>query len=259
MDTPASPRRNPQSEQPQQQAEFTQPELDRVLLYSWPLDLSESAAQAHIRVVSEEEHAAISACTNRRVLVRRLASRAGLRLVLGRMLGCEPASLAIEHQALGKPYLADPNGLSFSISHSSGRALLAVSRAPVGVDIEREREVRHEADLVGRWFSPAEAKLYRQASDSRRKRELFFRLWTGKEAIIKLFGGSIGEALRKIEPPLDKAAGEANLGSYASDPSVGAHVYLIDPGDSWAAALATHASGTLLGPLQSIDLERWTH
>ena len=43
---------------------------------------------------------------------------------------------------VGKPFL-DGNPLCFSISHSDGRAVIAVSSRPVGVDIELCRGKRH--------------------------------------------------------------------------------------------------------------------
>lgn len=74
----------------------------------------------------------------------------------------------------GKPYLAAGRPF-FSVSHSRGRVLAAVSDFPVGVDIERVRD-----------FSPQLAA--RLFSESERRDFSFFEAWTLRESVYKLTG-----------------------------------------------------------------------
>jgi 4'-phosphopantetheinyl transferase len=124
----------------------------------------------------------------RRVRQRRrwTASRWALRGVLARYLECDPAGVELRFGERGKPLLEAPDRpLRFNLSHSSGRALIAVGRGrEVGVDIER---IGHR---------PAE----------------FYAEWTRREAIAKCFGTGLGVPLPN-EPvsvsPLDVGVGFA--------------------------------------------------
>jgi len=70
---------------------------------------------------------------------RWVASRWALRGVLARYLGEDPTMIGLRLGEHGKPELADPEAtLRFNLSHSAGRALVAVATGvEVGVDIER--------------------------------------------------------------------------------------------------------------------------
>ena len=69
----------------------------------------------------------------------------------------------------------------FSLSHTDRYAAVAVSRAPVGVDIEEENG-RPFAALLGRIATPKEQE--RGVPDERS----FLKLWTAKESLFKRAG-----------------------------------------------------------------------
>ena len=121
-------------------------------------------------------------------------SRGYLRLVLGRYLGVAAADIRFRYGEHGKPALASPadSGLHFNLSHSGEVALIAVARAPVGVDVEGERAVRNLEDVARRFFTTGEAGVV-AGVPARRRQEAFFRCWTRKEAVIKALGGSIAD------------------------------------------------------------------
>lgn len=79
----------------------------------------------------------------------------------------------------GKPTL--PDGPFFSLSHAGNLAVLAVSDAPVGVDVEKPRPVR---DAVARRYFQAEELVWMEHDPLSR----FFFLWTRKEAVLKCCG-----------------------------------------------------------------------
>ena len=90
--------------------------------------------------------------------------------------------LAIVTDPCGKPRLSD-NSLQFSLSHSSGMALCAVSRgAALGVDVERIDPQAATAALAAEVFCPAEQDWIGKSA------ERFFALWTVKEALFKAAG-----------------------------------------------------------------------
>ncbi len=120
-----------------------------------------------------------------------VAGRAGLRVALGSYLHCSPSELVIKADENGKPYVDGP--VHFNISHSGDLVVGAFSFAPVGIDVER---VAREVDIRGiasRYFTPGEAARIAAAGDG--GRELFFKLWTAKEAMLKLSGAGLANGL----------------------------------------------------------------
>jgi 4'-phosphopantetheinyl transferase len=113
---------------------------------------------------------------------RFISAHVQLRKILGHWLQRDAASLRFDFAARGKPSI---EGLQFNLSHSGERALVAMHPSlPVGVDIEEMRAVEFAA-LAERNFSPSERADIAAAPDLR---AAFFRIWTGKEAFIKLLG-----------------------------------------------------------------------
>lgn len=100
-------------------------------------------------------------------------------LMLRAVLGEERAAL-VQRSHLGKPYL--PGGPCFNLSHSGSKVVLAADERDVGIDIE---QILPPSDTVARRvFTPREYSwLKLQDCDA-----AFFRLWTGKEAIMKALG-----------------------------------------------------------------------
>ena len=72
-------------------------------------------------------------------------------------------------------------------------AVCAVSKQPVGIDIERIGA--YQPNVARRVCSDAEQKLLEQCEDPAR---LFYRLWTLKESYVKLTGTGISVPLSQI-------------------------------------------------------------
>ena len=143
-----------------------------------------------------------------------LLSRALLAFALEETLGGrEPPILAKD--AGGRPFLPEWPGLFLSLSHTAGAAVLALSDAPVGVDVERLRAI---PPRLGRRVGAGTP-------------EAFWRQWTAAEAEAKRAGrgaGAILAALRGAE----EAAGD---GGPLQKP--GADVCPIPLGPGFAAAV----------------------
>jgi 4'-phosphopantetheinyl transferase len=127
------------------------------------------------------------------------ASRARLRLVLGRYLDADPASLRYATGPDGRPALTGEHAgrLQFSLSRSGGRVLIAVSVTPVGADIEIVRPRAGLADLIASRFSAAEADCIAAGCGGSPARG-FYRHWTAKEAYLKATGRGLA-GLRAAE------------------------------------------------------------
>lgn len=102
----------------------------------------------------------------------------GAGLLMHRVLGINEQDL--RNGEFGKPYVL--GGREFNLSHGGKWVILAEDSTPVGVDIEQILPWHREtARLV---FTPQEQTwLKQQATDA-----AFYRLWTGKEAVMKALG-----------------------------------------------------------------------
>ncbi|WP_406153068.1 4'-phosphopantetheinyl transferase superfamily protein [Streptomyces sp. NBC_01023] len=124
-------------------------------------------------------------------------SHAVLARCLGALTGVAPTALRFALQTEGKPELVDQgpgDRLAFSLSHTAGLTLLAVTRgSPVGTDVERVRPVA-AARIAQRYF-PADEAAAVAARTERTAPELFFRLWVRKEAGVKAWGGRLVQGL----------------------------------------------------------------
>lgn len=105
-----------------------------------------------------------------------IARRAYRLLILSHVLGCNPRDLEFE-RVNKKPTLVGGR-LEFSASKSGNLGCLAVSKLPVGVDLEENREVPEWLELTRRHFP--EQDLQNMTSSD------FLKLWTKLEAELKL-------------------------------------------------------------------------
>jgi 4'-phosphopantetheinyl transferase len=127
-----------------------------------------------------------------------VAAHVMLRRVLRTHLGHEPC---IIRNTLGRPELAPRRegapAISFNLTHTRWFAACAVlDAAPIGIDAEDVRRPIEIAEMAARWYAPSEQRLLGQLPEPRRC-EMFFRIWTLKEAILKTTGHGL-----RIEPPL---------------------------------------------------------
>ena len=94
-----------------------------------------------------------------------------------------------------------PSPVGFSVSHSGGHGLIAlVPHGRIGVDVEERTPRRNLNDDIRLLFAPGErAEL--EAADGDRRTDLFYRLWTLKEAVLKAAGLGLGLDTAGFEIP----------------------------------------------------------
>jgi 4'-phosphopantetheinyl transferase len=132
---------------------------------------------------------------------RFIAGRGILRSLLGQYLKCDPARVQFHYGAQGKPELVvaeDQPKLQFNLAHSEDLAVYAIARTyPVGIDLEKIREIEDLPQLTQRWFSVEEHAAI-QAVPVTEQPMTFFQYWTCKEAVLKARGQGVGE-LKLVE------------------------------------------------------------
>ena len=126
-----------------------------------------------------------------------LATRALSRKALAHYTGIPPHELQIARTDNGKPFLTNsPHPLYFNLTHSGNFAALAVtSQGEIGVDIEIARN-RSYLQIVERYFHSDEVTQLHNCEETQRE-QLFYRLWTLKEAFFKATGTGISTGLDK--------------------------------------------------------------
>lgn len=184
-----------------------------------------------------DAHALLDAAERRRVLGRRasagrdqLALGYGLhRLLLGRVLGCNPADVPIGRDAAGCPRLSG-SLLSTSLSHADGVVALAVTTTgPVGVDIEPSSRSTVMPEIASRVLHPADsAQLAGLAAT--RCNDALLELWVRKEAFLKAAGTGLQREMQTFAAPDDALLALPGGGIV--------RIRMLDAGTRWVAAVA---------------------
>ncbi len=165
----------------------------KIRVFTWSLDLPESDAADFTSLLSSDEHLRACRLVKKEDALHFMVARAGLRMILGEEIGESPRDVTFQLSPSGKPRLANHGDMHFNLSHSSGHAVLVLSRQePVGVDIERIRQLA--SGIETQFLSSEEISRLAHVPVSARMASLV-GLWAAKEAVIKLYGDS-----RQLKP-----------------------------------------------------------
>ncbi len=119
---------------------------------------------------------------------RWVAARWALRRVLAEYLDEAAADVELQLDKIGKPRLRKAHGIGFSLSHSNGLALVAVTEGrEVGVDVELIVPGRDFIALAERTLDPDDAAAVREAPAAQRA-WTFYPAWVRHEARFKCLG-----------------------------------------------------------------------
>ena len=130
---------------------------------------------------------------------RFILGRGLLRKLLSNFLQESPQNIPLHTDKIGKPYLKNnKEGWTFNISHAGEFVMLAMRRDPhgrrLGVDIEAIRWVEDMHAISQLYFSDEEAAAVKNQAQP----DLFFQLWTKREALLKAAGMGLNEHMRSI-------------------------------------------------------------
>lgn len=195
-----------------------QPPLAEQDIHVWRLARAASPAGSE-QWLDAGERARLERAADPSVRRRLLATRLALRQVLAGYVGCAPGDLVLSVADGGKPFVAD--GPCFNLSHSGELALLAVARVPVGIDVERLREVGEWPRIARRVLDPAVVEQL-LALPADEQTSAFLAAWTAVEA-------------------RQKSQGEGVFGRRVAPDEVGELAFRPDPQHlarlAWAASL----------------------
>ena len=107
----------------------------------------------------------------------------------------------------GKPGFRDKSLPQFSLSHSGSLAVCAISDCgPVGVDVQEKRDMSFkggEEKIARRFFHKREQEYYYSFEDMKKRRQVFFTIFSCKEAYVKLTGKGMYEDFRSFYTSFD--------------------------------------------------------
>jgi 4'-phosphopantetheinyl transferase len=229
--------------------QLTNRHMDRVALKNGTVDLWSSSLDADASVLeycraclSEEERARAARFVRPDDQLRFTLARGGLRVVLARYLGVEPAALRFQPGPTGKPALLDhqggPHVLRFNLSHSHGRMLVAIAKGQdVGIDLEQVRGNLEPLKLAERFYTQTEYETIKSRPAAGHACQ-FYRLWVAKEAVLKAQGAGIA-ALQRCEILVSDSSSRASVrlsGDSAMQPDW--TVQWLSCGQDWQGAVS---------------------
>lgn len=134
-----------------------------------------------------------------------IVCRAILRSLLSDCISVAPDEIIFDYNSYGKPELStaqNHHNYNFNLSHSGNYGMIGISNGnKIGVDIEKHKDIDGLMQIAENYFSKREVKLLSQNSGNKLI-ELFYTIWTQKEALIKASGMGLSFGLDhwSIEP-----------------------------------------------------------
>ncbi|SHM34757.1 4'-phosphopantetheinyl transferase [Cyclobacterium lianum] len=159
-----------------------------------PLDLSGKITDPFRPLLDAEEIRKANSFYRQEDKLRYLTGRGFLRKLAGNYLNRDPRTLVFSQSPYRKPILKADQPFHFNLSHAGDWVVIALSSAPVGIDIEPVNKAFAHEEVVSRFFEASE-KAFIAASPS--PKEAFFKLWTRKEAFLKGIGLGLSDHLQE--------------------------------------------------------------
>jgi len=207
------------------------------------------AAASHLALLDEAERRRWAAYRRDADRERFLVGCALAKAVIARYTGRRPAEVSFDRACRacgrphGKPAIRDAAGLEHSVAHSGGLVVVALARAPVGVDVEqleeRPRPPGGDAgpDALARLVLAEVERAALAAVPPAARARAFLVAWTRKEAVTKAAGDGLRAPFRDVVVAADGAAPRLVAWPYPQPPG-GVSVRDLDAGPGYVAALA---------------------
>jgi len=128
-----------------------------------------------------------------------LITRGLLRFLAAKYLNIKPREIEFYYNDNGKPFISNADHLQFNVSHSKHISVIAFSLShQVGIDIEFANPELNFKGLAESTFTVEEQNLLNELCLASVP-GAFFKLWTKKESLVKLFGNSLANAIDQKE------------------------------------------------------------
>lgn len=181
-----------------------------------------------------------------------LVGRALLRTALAECVNCDPRQLQFSKNADGKPALAFPaSNWQFNLTHSHDWVALALcDGASIGIDIESYRRRNNLIGIAKRFFSTEENALLERCEETEWL-DIFFAVWTLKEAHAKALGCGLPKILNCSSVDIDFNAGSIGFalsGAATTDKAIASWLFKFE--QECALAVVAHGDQFIAPNLQ---------
>ena len=178
----------------------------KIHIWSANLDQPESVAQKYYSVLSQQEKNQVDKYKIKELRYRYILSKGILRQLLADYLVCEYQEIEFEYNDFGKPGIAtssNADDIRFNLSHSGNLAVFSfVKNKNIGIDVEQVQEIQDMDGVVNLCFSESEKEWFYRISPAEKK-EIFYKIWTTKEAYIKAIGKGFSFSPNRINLELN--------------------------------------------------------
>lgn len=179
------------------------PEPDEVHVWRFSLDLPTAHLVRLEHLLAPDEQTRAERLPIPQLRNRFIVGRGMMRRLLGCYVGSGAETLSFRYGSHGKPFLMGlDSSLEFNLTHSAGRALLAVAQQPVGIDLECVTINLDIDSIASSFFTPVEHATLQLDQEIERNRR-FFTLWVRKEALMKAVGKGLSQALAEYNMVAD--------------------------------------------------------
>jgi 4'-phosphopantetheinyl transferase len=135
-----------------------------------------------------------------------ILQRGILRSILSPYVDDKPERIQISASEDGKPFLPG-NIIQFNLSHSNDLMVCGItSGTRIGVDIQHLYQMENFEQVMAKILTPSEMDLMHDTPENE-KQELFFSIWTAKEAYLKALGTGLRTKVNAIQICWDQMNG----------------------------------------------------
>ncbi len=214
---------------------------DEIHIWRFNLDPVKSFNEFFINLLSDEEKKQVEKIKLGDVKNRSIISKAIIKNIISNYLGLNIKQIIFSYNEFGKPVIPERINsfrLNFNISHSGDLGLIAITRKNlIGIDVEKMNELDQIDDIINLCFTETE-KYMLSCLESTEKKEVFYKIWTGKEAFIKAIGKGFSFPLKNISFRLNSKK-EMVIGEILDPMNTGKdwQIYNFNPQDNYTSAL----------------------
>lgn len=189
-------------------------------LFPLPTALETELVQQYLDDKEQARYHASNIASSRLQLV---LSRYLIKQHMHELTGLPVNQFNFQYTDNGKPYLAPAHNAQtpthFSLAHCNTSVCVAISNAPVGVDVENRKRNGKPWEIIADIFNPTVAQRMAKLPSEAEHKAFFFTHWTAMESMVKMKGSKV--ALERKQFALD-----FNLPHHASYvPAAGKHFY----------------------------------
>ena len=177
--------------------------LEKEIHVMWfELDQPQHIVDNYYRILNRDEKKRILNFKTELLRKRHTVSRGVLRMLISKYLDAKPEMVEFLYSKQGKPFLSSPKNtinLQFNMSHSNRLGMCAFTKDDaVGVDVEKIRKLSNLEDMIEMCMSEFEKGWFSKLPPTTRN-QMFYKVWTVKEAFIKAIGAGFSFPLVNVE------------------------------------------------------------